>query len=111
MIILLQKGFSYLMHTREEKLFVSMQQRLQQAAINDRERRTLLAQLESREEAQKVLVCESLLIYMDTQHLDYMFTERHFCHSFCSWWDPSANCPGICFVLSTMFKLYMSLLL
>jgi len=55
-IILMQKGFAYLMHTREEKLFVSMQQRLQQAAINDRERRTLLTQLESREEAQKVLV-------------------------------------------------------
>ena len=55
------------MHTREEKLFVSMQQRLQQAAINDRERRTLLAQLESREEAQKVLVREHLLVYMDAQ--------------------------------------------
>jgi len=49
------------MHTREEKLFVSMQQRLQQAAINDRERRTLLAQLESREEAQKVLVSKLLM--------------------------------------------------
>ena len=46
-----------MMDTREEKLFVSMQQRLQQAALNDRERRTLLAQLESREESQRVLVC------------------------------------------------------
>ena len=40
-----------------------MQQRLQQAAINDRERRTLLAQLESREEAQKVLVSGLLLTW------------------------------------------------
>ena len=45
------------METREEKLFVSMQQRLQQAALKDRERRILLAQLESREESQRVLVC------------------------------------------------------
>ena len=44
------------MKIREEKLFVSMQQRLQQAALNDRERRTLLAQLESRMESRKVLV-------------------------------------------------------
>ena len=44
------------MHTREEKLFVSMQQRLQQASLNDRERRTLLAQLESRTKSQKSLV-------------------------------------------------------
>ena len=44
------------MQTREEKLFVSMQERLKQAALNDRERRILLAQLESRRESQKVLV-------------------------------------------------------
>ncbi|XP_065909470.1 inositol 1,4,5-trisphosphate-gated calcium channel ITPR1-like [Dysidea avara] len=50
-----QEGFSYLMHTREEKLFSNIQKRLQQAAINDRERRALLAQLESRLETQKVL--------------------------------------------------------
>lgn len=52
----LQKGFGYLLQTREEKLFVNMQHRLQQASINDRERRILLSQLESRTEAQKDLV-------------------------------------------------------
>ena len=41
------------MYTREEKLFISMQQRLQQAALNDRERRMLLAQHESRMISQK----------------------------------------------------------
>ena len=56
-MMLIQEGFSYLMHTREEKLFSNIQKRLQQAAINDRERRALLAQLESRLETQKVLVC------------------------------------------------------
>jgi len=44
------------MQTREEKLFISMQQRLQQAALNDRERRTLLSQLESRAKSYKELV-------------------------------------------------------
>ena len=52
----LQEGFSYLLETREEKLFINMQYRLQQASINDRERRILLSQLESRAEAQKALV-------------------------------------------------------
>ena len=52
----LQEGFSYLLDTREEKLFINMQYRLQQASINDRERRILLSQLESRAEAQKALV-------------------------------------------------------
>ena len=52
----LQEGFSYLLETREEKLFVNMQHRLQQASINDRERRILISQLESRAEAQKTLV-------------------------------------------------------
>jgi len=33
-----------------------MQHRLQQASVNDRERRILLSQLESRGEAQKALV-------------------------------------------------------
>ena len=56
------------MHTREEKLFISMQQRLQQAALNDRERRMLLAQHESRMSSQKFLVettsvCEKIIIY------------------------------------------------
>ena len=44
------------METREEKLFVSMQYRLQQASTNDRERRMLLSQLESRIEAEKEIV-------------------------------------------------------
>ena len=52
----LQKGFNYLVDTREEKLFTNLQYRLQQASINDRERRILLCQLESRREAQKTLV-------------------------------------------------------
>ena len=56
MINSLQKGFSYLLDTREEKLFTNMQYRLQQASVNDRERRILLSQLESRAEAQKALV-------------------------------------------------------
>ena len=51
-----QNGFSYLLETREEKLFVNMQHRLQQAGTNDRERRMLLTQLESRMETQKALV-------------------------------------------------------
>ena len=68
---LIQKGFSYLMHTREEKLFVSMQQRLQQAAINDRERRTLLAQLESHVEGKKVLVTNKFTHVENI--IDYVF--------------------------------------
>ena len=44
------------MQTREDKLFVSMQQRLQQAAMNDCERRALLAQLESHKGLQEMLV-------------------------------------------------------
>ena len=56
----LQKGFNYLLETREEKLFINMQHRLQQANINDRERRLLLSQLESRAESQKALVMISL---------------------------------------------------
>ena len=44
------------MQTREDKLFVSMQQRLQQAALNDCERRALLAQIESRKSLQETLV-------------------------------------------------------
>lgn len=55
-VVFLQEGFSYLLQTREEKLFVNMQYRLQQASINDRERRILLSQLESRTEAQENLV-------------------------------------------------------
>ena len=42
--------------TREENLFVSMQQRLQQAIVNDIERRALLAQLESHMSKQEILV-------------------------------------------------------
>ena len=64
---ILQKGFSYLLETREEKLFVNMQHRLQQASVNDRERRILLSQLESQAEAQKALVmiyhCRNIYIY------------------------------------------------
>ena len=52
----IQLGFSYLLETREEKLFVNMQHRLQQASTNDRERRILLSQLEAHAEAQKALV-------------------------------------------------------
>lgn len=58
----LQEGFGYLLETREEKLFVNMQHRLQQASINDRERRILLSQLESRAEAQRALVMIYLIV-------------------------------------------------
>ena len=53
---ILQEGFDYLRETREENLFVSMQQRLQQAIVNDIERRALLAQLESHMSKQEILV-------------------------------------------------------
>ena len=73
------------MQTREEKLFVSMQQRLQQAALNDRERRTLLSQLESRMESQKVLVktfaYKKSPIVLDIVCFDI---ERYVCYSICS---------------------------
>ena len=68
------------MQTREEKLFVSMQQRLQQAALNDRERRTLLAQLESRIESQKVLVrfcCKQKSALIEF----LLYIERYICYS------------------------------
>ena len=55
----IQKGFGYLLETREEKLFTNMQHRLQQASINDRERRLLLSQVESRAETEKALVMAS----------------------------------------------------
>ena len=42
--------------TREENLFISMQQRLQQAILNETERRALLAQLESHMNPQEILV-------------------------------------------------------
>ena len=44
--------------TREENLFVSMQQRLQQAVLNDTERRELLAQLDLHVSSQEILVFE-----------------------------------------------------
>ena len=50
------------MRTREEKLFISMQQRLQRAALDDRERRMLLAQHESRMTSQKLLVIINVYI-------------------------------------------------
>ena len=56
-----QKSFGYLLEIREEKVFINMQQSLQQAIINDRERRILLSQLESRIETQKDLVL--ILLY------------------------------------------------
>ena len=68
------------MNTREEKLFVSMQQRLQQAALNDRERRTLLSQLESREESQKVLVKfvhKITLFLQDNTCFEYCYRKIH----------------------------------
>ena len=52
----LQEGFGYLQKTREGKLFMNMQYRLQQASINDHERRILLSQHDSHVEAQKALV-------------------------------------------------------
>lgn len=73
------------MQTREEKLFVSMQQRLQQAALNDRERRTLLAQLESRRESQKVLVkffaYTKSPVVLDIAY--FIGIERYICYPIC----------------------------
>ena len=59
-----QEGFGYLLETREERLFTNMRYRLQQAITNDRERRILLSQLESRIETRKDLV-------MTQQHCQY----------------------------------------
>ena len=74
------------MKTREEKLFVSMQQRLQQAALNDRERRTLLAQLESRMESRKVLV--KFFAYIKSPCCSdivcFVGIERYLCYPICS---------------------------
>lgn len=55
-------------HTREEKLFVSMQQRFQQAAINDRERRTLLEEFESQKETKRIVVKPN---YANTRCLEW----------------------------------------
>ena len=71
------------METREEKLFVSMQQRLQQAALKDRERRILLAQLESREESQRVLVCMCANITPFLIVHACLCIERYICYSVC----------------------------
>ena len=45
-----------MMQTTKENLFVRMQQVLQQAALNDHERRALIAKLEYLKESQKYLV-------------------------------------------------------
>ena len=70
-----QKSFGYLLEIREEKVFINMQQSLQQAIINDRERRILLSQLESRIETQKDLV----LIYCISEYRCFNVYHRSEC--------------------------------
>ena len=59
-----QKSFGYLLEIREERVFINMQHDLQQAIVDDHERRILLSQLESRTEIQKNLV---LILYFRIQ--------------------------------------------
>ena len=61
-----------MLETREEKLFTNMKHRLQQASLNDRERRLLLSQVESRAEAENALVSECrkkmAILFTSNQH-------------------------------------------
>ena len=57
LLFTLQNSFSsYVRNTREEKFFVSIQQRLEQAAHNDSERRELLNQLKLKHTEEMILV-------------------------------------------------------
>ena len=57
LLFTLQNSFSsYVHNTREENFFVSIQQRLEQAAHNDSERRELLNQLKLKHTEEMILV-------------------------------------------------------
>ena len=76
LLFTLQNSFSsYVRSTREEKFFVSMQQRLEQAAHNDSERRELLVQLKLKHTEELILVSViKFCVYKYLQHI--LLTER-----------------------------------
>jgi len=56
LLTIVQEGFTYLMTSREEKLLSSIRERLQQAAMDNHDRRKLLLEIQSHFDSQRLLV-------------------------------------------------------